>query len=50
MALAEVYVIGVVAVGAVRGTLGWEEILAIALGGGSGCLASMWSHGKLFKD
>lgn len=49
MALTEVYVIATIAVQALSGSLGVEDILAIALGGGIGCMASMWAHNRLFK-
>jgi len=50
MAIAEVYVIGAVAVAAVSGNMPWEYIIALALGGGVGCMASMWAHTKVFKN
>lgn len=50
MAFAEVYIIAVIASSAVNGSLDITEITAIALGGGFGCIASMWSHGKIFKE
>jgi hypothetical protein len=49
MALTEVYVIATISMQAMTGTLGVEQIAAIALGGGLGCLASMWCHDKIFK-
>lgn len=49
MALTEVYVVATIAIQAMTSQLGVEEIVAIALGGGLGCMASMWCHNKIFK-
>ena len=53
MAVVEVGVVGAVAIEATRATSFmdlWPVIGAIALGGGLGCLASMWVHHKYIGE
>lgn len=52
MAVAEVGVIGIVAVKATQAEHFldmWPMIVSIALGGGIGCVASMWVHYKIVR-
>jgi len=45
---AEMYVIVVAVSMGVSGELFWHHILAIALGGGLGCMLSMYLHDRIF--
>lgn len=49
LAMTEVYMIAQVGILAVTEALQWHHILVIALGGGLGCMTSMWAHGRIFK-
>jgi len=49
MALTEVFVIGTIAIQTISNQIGWEEVAALALGGGTGCIVSMYLHNKVFK-
>lgn len=49
MALTEVYVISIIAISVTLGVLSWQQIVALAIGSGTGCLVSMYLHSKAFK-
>lgn len=48
MAVAEVVVIGSVAKAAIDGSI-WGPVVALSLGGGLGCLCSMYVHSRIFR-
>jgi hypothetical protein len=50
MALTEIYVIATISIKAISDELTLMHLVAIALGGGLGCLTSMYLHKKVFKN
>lgn len=47
LATAEIYMISTIAILGVRSALDWHHVAALALGGGIGCMLSMYMHDKI---
>lgn len=50
LAATEIYIIAQVGVMAITSNLAWHHVLVLALGGGLGCMLSMYLHDKVFKE
>ena len=47
LAIAEIYMISTIAILSMKSALDWHHVTALAVGGGIGCMLSMYMHDKI---
>lgn len=47
LAMSEVFMISTIAILGIQSTLDWHHVVALAIGGGIGCMLSMYTHDKI---
>lgn len=50
LATAEIYMISTIAILGVGGSIDWHHVISLAVGGGVGCMLSMYVHNKFLGE